>query len=85
MNQSPLLEVKQLNAWYDRSHVIVDWSAEQSGTYRFTLGLVQTTGVSFWNQDLADPDAVLHALDELRRALDARWSDRAAAAAGARR
>ena len=41
--------------WYERSHVIVDWGAEQSGTYRFTMGLVDTTGVSFWNQDVTDP------------------------------
>ena len=26
MNQSPLLDVKQLNAWYDRSHVVQDVS-----------------------------------------------------------
>lgn len=40
--------------WYDRTHVIVDWGAEQSGSFRFTLGIVETTGVSFWNQDLTD-------------------------------
>lgn len=32
----------------------------------------------------ADPDGVLAALDDLRRALDVRWSERAAVAAGAR-
>ena len=40
--------------WYERTHVVVDWGAEQSGTYRFTLGSVQTTGVSWWQQDVTD-------------------------------
>jgi hypothetical protein len=42
--------------WYERTHFVVDWGAEQSGTYRFSLGTVQTTGVTYWSQDLQDPD-----------------------------
>jgi hypothetical protein len=42
--------------WYERTHFVVDWGAEQSGTYRFSLGTVQTTGITYWSQDLQDPD-----------------------------
>ena len=42
--------------WYERTHVVVDWGAEQSGTYRFSLGTIETTGVTYWSSDLKDPE-----------------------------